>query len=389
MGNTSSADLAREILTACLAGVRWRESALIEVVDRAALGREGSAALFGILIEQLADRFEPRLCDAYAELFSAAIERVRPELASARTLERYRSIRRPCIVKDEPECIYVLSRITLGSDVAVTSVVLDAVKRRFPGARIRFVGPRKNWELFAADPRIEHYEFSYSRGGSLTERLYPPRLNGGLVLDPDSRITQLGLIPVCDDDDYRFFESRAYGGDSAESITELTQRWTREVLGVAGNPYIAPAPEGGVHDVTVSFGVGENLDKRIDDEFEAAALALLRGCDVLVDEGGGDDERARVRRAIAASGLGAAVWNGAYAPFASAISRSKLFVGYDSAGQHVAAACGVPLVCIFAGSVCERFFQRWQPTGPGHKRVIRVDARGREAVLNELAEALR
>ena len=33
-----------------------------------------------------------------------------------------------------------------------------------------------------------------------------------LVLDPDSRLTQLGLLPICDEDRYHLFESRAYGG---------------------------------------------------------------------------------------------------------------------------------------------------------------------------------
>jgi hypothetical protein len=32
-------------------------------------------ALFGVLVEGLADRFEPALCDAYARLFSQAIAR--------------------------------------------------------------------------------------------------------------------------------------------------------------------------------------------------------------------------------------------------------------------------------------------------------------------------
>ncbi len=33
-----------------------------------------------------------------------------------------------------------------------------------------------------------------------------------LVIDPDSRLTQLGLLPVCPEERYRLFESRAYGG---------------------------------------------------------------------------------------------------------------------------------------------------------------------------------
>ena len=58
--------------------------------------------------------------------------------------------------------VYVLSRITLGADVAVTSVLLDAAKRRYPSAEIFFVGPRKNYELFEADPRISHREVPYA-----------------------------------------------------------------------------------------------------------------------------------------------------------------------------------------------------------------------------------
>ena len=40
---------------------------------------------------------------------------------------------------------------------------------------------------------------------------------------------------------------------------------------------------------------------------------------------------------------------------------AKQYVGYDSAGQHVAAASGTPLISIFAGYPSERMFQRWRP----------------------------
>ena len=127
--------------------------------------------------------------------------------------------------------VYVLSRVTLGADIAVTSVLLAAAKQRFPNAGIVFVGPRKNYELFAGDPRIAHAEVRYVRGG-LKQRLAAweelKRLLAGpdcLVIDPDSRLTQLGILPVCDEDRYRFFESRAYGGASAHSLPELAARW--------------------------------------------------------------------------------------------------------------------------------------------------------------------
>jgi hypothetical protein len=39
----------------------------------------------------------------------------------------------------------------------------------------------------------------------------------------------------------------------------------------------------------------------------------------------------------------------------------------------VASVCGVPLISIFAGPVCERMFQRWKPAGAGRVTVIRAD----------------
>src|SRR5689334_7813794 len=126
-----------------------------------------------IVVERLADLFQPRLCDVYAELFSEAIARSIPELRAPDLVARYRRVRQPRCVQEEPGTVFVLSRVTLGADVAVTSVLLDAAKRRFPRARIVLVGSQKSWELFSADRRIEHAPVSYRRAGSVRERLAP------------------------------------------------------------------------------------------------------------------------------------------------------------------------------------------------------------------------
>ena len=343
-----------------------------------------------MVAEGLADRFEPRLCDVYAELFAEAIEMVEPGLRAAKLVERYRRVREAGRGAGRgpggpPSPVFVLSRVTLGADVAVTSVILDGAKKRFPEARIFLVGSRKSWELFEADPRIEHFPVAYPRGGVLRERLLAmPKLDG-IVIDPDSRLTQLGLLPVCAEEDYYFFESRAYGGDSDESLGTLTKWWVAETFGVEGRAYIAPKP-GPAADTTVSFGVGENPAKRIDAKFEAALLRELTGT-VLVDKGAGGEEAERVE--LAAAGLpNVRMWDGAFAPFASAISRSKLYVGYDSAGQHVAAACGVPMVSVFAGFPAPRMFSRWRPTGPGRIKVVRVDDLDPDEVLRQTLQAI-
>ncbi len=377
MENTSSNELAGQILECCLAGRTWSRTALQQLLEQATVTApaEASRALFTKIVERLGDLFERRLCDAYAHLFSEVIAYVRPEFTARSLVQRYQWIRAQRSAPESAQNIFVLSRVTLGADVAVTSVILDALKRRYPQASIHLVGPRKNWELFAADPRIQHCPFTYGRSGTLSERLAAiPQFPEGLVVDPDSRLSQLGLLPVCPEENYLFFESRSYGGDGEESLSTLTSRWTAETFGIQdASAYIAPLPSDGRPDVTVSLGVGENQEKRIADPFEEKLVAALldRGHKILLDKGAGGNETKRVETVLSRYPQ-VETWHGDYAPFASRIARSNLYVGYDSAGQHVAAACGVPLISVFAGYVSDRMFQRWRPTGKGRIEVVKV-----------------
>ena len=343
-----------ELLEYCLRGEPWPD----DLLDRALAVDEGRA-LLSIVVERLADLFDPRLCDTYERLFTQVIERVCPELGP-----RIRRGNKPCAPPESTERVYVLSRVTLGADVAITSVLLDAAKRRFPDAEIVFVGPRKSYELFEADARVRHRPAPYARNGSLVERLRASgalRLEDGIAIDSDSRLTQHGLISICDERDYFSFPSRAYVG---ERLPDIAAAWAREVFGIEGaKPYIAPLPSAELPaDITVSLGVGENPAKRVDDDFERELLRVLAetGASVLVDKGGSAEERERVERAILP---GTRTHDGAFAPFAAQISRSKLYVGYDSAGGHVASACGIPLISVARGFASERAAARWRPNG--------------------------
>jgi ADP-heptose:LPS heptosyltransferase len=393
LASISCNERAASLLDSCLRGAAWPPELL-----RGLLGDDCSEALFRIVAEGLADRFEPSLCDIYAALFAEAIA----PGESAALVERYRRVRIPRAVEGRPRRVFVLSRVTLGADVAVTSVILDAAKRRFPDAAVYLAGPRKNWELFAADPRIEHLPIEYRRG-TLRERLAAwPELRAAfaapdsIVIDPDSRLTQLGLLPVCPEERYHFFESRAYtvDGDDDAALPELTRRWAAETFGIAdAKAYAAPLDwisEADTGIVTISLGVGENAAKRIPDPFEEELLKLLAhsGATLWIDRGAGGEEAARVERAIARSGASVQTWDGSFAGFAAMIARSKLYVGYDSAGQHVAAACGTPLIAIFAGFSCARMFSRWRPTGPGRIDVIKVDKPDPALVLRQVRRAL-
>lgn len=389
MKSTSCNDLAQGVLDRCLAGDPPKELA------RALAAEPCGRALFGILAEGLGDRFEPALCDDYARLFAQAIAHTREGYPPAALVSRYERVREVRLAGGEPRRVFVLSRVTLGADIAVTSVVLDAAKRRFPDADVILVGPKKNYELFAADSRILHAAVEYRRGG-LRERLAVwdelQEILGdpfALVLDPDSRLTQLGLLPVTSWERYHLFESRGYGGDSTRSLPELVADWCEKTLGIAGaKPYVAlrsVAPRG--RQIAVSLGVGENAAKRLPDPFEEGLLRMLAatGRPICVDKGAGGEEAERVERAVERSGAHVQYWEGSFAGFASIVAGASLFVGYDSAGQHLASACGVPLISIFAGFPAPRMFDRWRPAG----HVIRVDRPDVAETLARVQEALR
>ena len=326
-------------------------------------------AWFTGTVEPLADSFEPANVDRYVHLFAEAIERVNPSLQVGEVIGRFQRIRQPRrFAGPDPGDVFVLSRVTLGADIAITSVMLDAAMRRFPRARIWFAGSAKAHEMFAANPRIGHAPAAYHRSGSVRERIAASQslcklldLPNGIVIDPDSRLTQLGLVPVCPESRYYFFESR--GSHEPGTLTDLAVDWVKCTFGIDdAKPFMSlpgPPVQAGI---TVSLGVGENPAKRVRDPFERLLLEALseRGT-VLVDQGAGGEESERVTKA--AAGLpNVRLFLGSFSKFAAAIAGSRLYVGYDSAGQHAASALGIPLVAVFAGYPNERFLERWSPS---------------------------
>lgn len=409
MESISPTRLAHALLDDCLAG---REPDADRVAQLTALALDGdeavaliaSRSLFGTLVEGLADRFEPALCDAYANLFPKVIARALPDLGSEALTARYRDIRRVRPPAFEPTDVYVLSRVTLGADIAVTSILMDGARRRFPQARLWFAGPRKAWELFEGSS-WSFLEVPYGRTAMLRDRLgaFEPLRKaldrpGVLVLDPDSRLTQLGILPVCAPEAHHLFESRGFGAESDATLSALAREWLRQTLGVeSAEPWFHPKLSHALpgHKVAaVSFGIGENPAKRVDDPFEEWTLRYLleSGWQVLLDTGvpGGEEDR-RVRAAVArlgAEGQRIALHQGSFASFAAFIAGAGLYVGYDSAGQHVAAALDVPLVSVFGGFSCERMLQRWQPDGLGPKRVIAVRGQSVDELIRQAREAV-
>lgn len=442
--------------------LRNRISGLVELASSRDPGVAESAtrALFGSLVERLADSFEPHAAALYNRVFAQIIQICRSDpraLALDRELTRFglhteedmvirTDALRPASRFLAPALEYslkrvvVLSRVTLGADVAITSVILERLKLEFPDAELVLVGGKKTTELFGGDPRLQFKSIDYRRGGALIERLLAwiellasvreltNGLSGGeyLVIDPDSRLTQLGLLPVTDkltaclSPNYLFFPSRDYGSGTSQSLAELTSAWLDEIFGEGRMTHPGVNLKQGDVDlarrlasrlrgsrsrriIAMNFGVGENPLKRVGDEFEISLIdcLALQGNAVILDKGAGGAETARIDRVVAEATrieldrraratevnednllnhLTAApfetdilVWSGRIGMLAALIGESDLYIGYDSAGQHIAAALGVPCIDVFAGSSSPRMLDRWKPTGKAETRVVPVD----------------
>lgn len=382
------------------------------------LAAAAASALIGTVVEELSDRFNRALAACYVNLFSRAMEAVSPRFSAEFVKRRYRELAafpaRPSANPNAaPEEVIVLSRITLGADIAVTSVFLDALHTRFPHAVLWLAGPEKNFALFAGLGWVKHWPLNYPRGASLAARLAVADAFEGAfdqcntwLMDPDSRISQLGLLPIAPLNATLFFESRTWDEESQAGIGDLASLWCAEHLGVPqAAPRLAPTPVGDAAPslaaaipsssyVCVSLGVGNNQSKRMSAAFEARLLRLLgdTGLRLVIDAGAGGAEGAAVRAAIADAGLQDAqvqVLEGSFAEFCRVIQGARFYVGYDSAGQHAAAALGVPGITLFKGFASEKMFQRWQPRAVPGARVIRVDPETTEsAVESQFAGAM-
>nr|AIA16893.1 Glycosyltransferase family 9 (heptosyltransferase) [uncultured bacterium] len=198
----------------------------------------------------------------------------------------------------------------------------------------------------------------------------------------------------------------------------MTGAWLDQVFGetVRTYPWVRPSDEDldaacrlvkGLRRpiITMNFGVGENQLKRMGGDFEASLVAHLirEGATIILDKGAGEEETRRADTVIGqatqidcegrrvrafeidehyllqdpvagAPDAEMLVWNGRIGLLAALISQSNLYIGYDSAGQHIAAALGVPCIDVFAGFSSNRMLERWRPTGEGETRVVVVDS---------------
>ncbi len=358
----------------------------MSTVEDEELANNGTSALFGIIVESLCDDFEELQSEAYNRLMSHILvfcislpaaspivetmsrfglrsfediydraERLRKASHEARHEPRHEP-RHEGIKK-----VIFLSRVTIGADVAITSVLVQRTAQRFAAAELVVLGNSKTHSLFAANPSVRVRNVDYVRRGGLMERLASwldvlqavneetGNLESAqyLVIDTDSRLSQLGVLPVADEDSYLLFNSRSSFAHAPRlSISEMANHWFDNVLpdnlpptqdtldttlelNSSAEGYCTGAAfsysriwlsanltekaESFVNDlreagaklvIAVNLGVGGNTRKRVGDEFEIELILRLldeEGTTIILDKGFGAQELQQAQNILAAA----------------------------------------------------------------------------------------
>ncbi|MDY6954149.1 MAG: hypothetical protein SWE60_21800, partial [Thermodesulfobacteriota bacterium] len=309
------------------------------------LDSPGAQALFGIIVETLCDDFEELQTDTYNRVMAQVISYCRKIPAgkdldralkgfeiysSEHLLDRIKTVRandNSLSAEKSVRKILLLSRVTVGADVAITSIIIQRLAKIFSHAELVLIGDKKMAEVYGGNPRIRMKEVSYSKKGGLLPRLSVWHqvleiiqeemascpLEETVLVDPDSRLSQLGILPLIPLDYYLFFDSRSDTSfDSNMSMAELTNAWLDNFLGEESfcypkvwlpPSYLAAAKplcenirnHGARRIISVNFGVGGNPRKRVGKPLEEKLLLTLLqepGTVILLDKGFGDEERA-------------------------------------------------------------------------------------------------
>lgn len=405
-----------------------------------------SLALFEIIVEGLCDDFEELQTETYNKVMSDVISYCRKAPAGKDLderlndfglysyqdllgrIENIRKNNNAAIQSINIQKILILSRVTIGADVAITSVIAQRLNSILPEAEIVILGNRKLKELFAGNPHLRIKEINYSRRGGLLDRLKSwhvllraieqehqvGSMDNTILVDTDSRYSQLGVLPLIQPQNYLFFPSRHGSPHTAGmSMAERTNHWLNKLYGKTDffHPKVWPLTSymdravefcnnlrrnGCQRIVSINFGVGGNQRKRISIDFEMRLLMELLqepGTVILLDKGFGDKELTQtdfLLDGIKSHGYFATTTRfeslktekisggiigiqSRIGEMAALIAQCDEFIGYDSAFQHISASLGVPTLTVFAGSNNMRFIRTWRSCGPNGCEIVHVD----------------
>jgi ADP-heptose:LPS heptosyltransferase len=403
-------------------------------------------ALFSIIIESLCDDFEDLQTETYNRVMAQIISYCR-KLRAAEELDRFlqefqifthgdlltrinkiRMDNKTLSRKHNVKKILLLSRVTIGADVAITSIIIQRLAQLFPAAELVLIGGSKLDEIYGGNTHIRLSHVAYNRKGGLLDRLSSWQtvlniidrelaacpLDNTILIDPDSRLSQLGVLPIIDLNHYFFFDSRSavsFAGNL--SMAQLTNAWLNNITGAedfhhpmvwllpsnlhkAAQLYAKLKSNGARRVIALNFGVGGNPRKKVGARLEQDLLLNLLqepSTVILLDKGFGDEELQNSNSLLARiKANGYAIHNAVFdegldtklnwgviglqtriGEIAAIIANCDEYIGYDSACQHIAAALKTPCLTIFAGSNNMRFIRRWSAFGSNTCKIVHVD----------------
>jgi ADP-heptose:LPS heptosyltransferase len=413
-------------------------------------------ALFSIIIERLCDDFEDLQTETYNRVMAHIItycRKLRPAKKLDRFLQEFQIYTRDDLLvrineirldskilspKRKVKKILLLSRVTIGADVAITSIIIQRLTKLFPSAEMVLIGDSKLNDIYGGNSRIRLSHMAYDRKGGLLDRLSSWQtvlniidqelsscpLENTILVDPDSRLSQLGVLPIIDPEHYFFFDSRSEVSLACNlSMVQLTNSWLNKITDETDfhHPMVWLLPSnlqkatrlcdglrnnGTRRIIALNLGVGGNPRKKVGQRMELdLLLSLLQEPNtvILLDKGFGDDElqssdallagvNARgfaIHHAVFEQGLGNPNLNWGVigvetriGEIAALIANCDEYIGYDSACQHIAAALKIPCLTIFAGSNNMRFIRRWSAFGPNTCKIVHIDTLSDPSAIN-------
>ncbi|MFQ5912480.1 MAG: glycosyltransferase family 9 protein [Nitrospinota bacterium] len=344
----------------------------LATLDDPELAKPATSAYFSGLIERLADTFQRSDLLAQQAVLARTIMRVRAlpqtqgfhDRLTAFGLnteedmgQRVRQQRLPKRLDHTGALrvrkVLLFSRVTIGADIALTSLAIEKMRRRFPQAEIVLFGDRELEQLFGGDPQIGIRQLRYARHGELVERFlaWPEaaeavrRETQGLgrddqwfIVNLNSRISQSGLLPfmpVAEEAQRHFFWDGTVADDVLAQGTAISsqgedlQQWLETVFGpdpenrpLYPTLHLRPQDDAFGEEVfrrlrldgrplvvAINLGVGGNQDKRIWDGTESERIAspferelipclLAEGATVILDKGLGWEEETQANELV-------------------------------------------------------------------------------------------
>ena len=414
--------------------------ALADAADSADEAERGAGitALFAGLVEPLNDGFTPAGRAGYARWFAhlcwrigARDDRIRQRLAQLGVTDetalhaRFQAARlTPPVPPKTASRVVILSRVTIGADLLLTTVALQRLRMAYPQAELVVLGDAKLQALIGGFANVRVRPLAYGRRGPLRERLASwlalvdavDAEAPDLVFAPDSRLDQLGILPVITDASRYLLWENIIPVGAQVSLARALDRFLAERLQQSTTPCeprtVLDAATHATHlRLAAAFGAapiaavkldhGGNPAKSLPRAAEVLLLTHLRaqGWRVLLDRGFGATELASSDELLNEVGwvpidlddsthqLGQAVdsvmpgalaeaevirFHGSIGGWAAACAACGLAISYDSVGHHLAAGLGIPVITAFTGHADARFAVAWKPHGPGAVTLIEI-----------------